>query len=398
MLKKQEKNTYFGNEGLPSMFSSLKDLFFALTPKMNSPLFTSCRNYSPIGYKLTVNLRNTIGLLFYAVVPVAFFKSSQFLMDSSKPKVIHEVVPYLRVYEDGTIERLLGTEVTPAAFDPQTGVVSTDVVVVPETGVSARLYRPKLTPNNQKLPLVVYFHGGAFCISSAADPKYHHCLNTLVATANVIAVSVNYRRAPEHPLPAAYDDSWAVLQWVASHSVGGEGSEAWVRDDVDFERVFLVGDSAGANIAHHLALRIVGSRSAQRMKLVGIGLIHPYFWGEDQIGSEAKDPVRKAMVDKWWQLVCPSGRGNDDPLINPFVDGAPSFKDLGCDKVLVCVAERDILRDRGRLYYETLVKSGWGGTAEMVETEGEDHVFHIFQADSDKARSLVRSVASFINH
>ena len=369
-----------------------------LTPKMNSPLFTSCRNYSPIGYKLTVNLRNTIGLLFYAVVPVAFFKSSQFFMDSSKPKVIHEVVPYLRVYEDGTIERLLGTEVTPAAFDPQTGVVSTDVVVVPETGVSARLYRPKLTPNNQKLPLVVYFHGGAFCISSAADPKYHHCLNTLVATANVIAVSVNYRRAPEHPLPAAYDDSWAVLQWVASHSAGGEGSEAWVRDGVDFERVFLVGDSAGANIAHHLALRIVGSRSAQRMKLVGIVSIHPYFWGEDQIGSEAKDPVRKAMVDKWWQLVCPSGRGNDDPLINPFVDGAPSFKDLGCDKVLVCVAERDILRDRGRLYYETLVKSEWGGTAEIVETEGEDHVFHIFQADSDKARSLVRSVASFINH
>lgn len=211
-------------------------------------------------------------------------------------------------------------------------------------------------------------------------------------------MSVNYRLAPEHPLPAAYDDSWAVLQWVASHSAGGEGSEAWVRDDVDFERVFLVGDSAGANIAHHLALRIVGSRSAQRMKLVGIVSIHPYFWGEDQIGSEAKDPVRKAMVDKWWQLVCPSGRGNDDPLINPFVDGAPSFKDLGCDKVLVCVAERDILRDRGRLYYETLVKSGWGGTAEIVETEGEDHVFHIFQGDSEKARSLVKSVASFINH
>ena len=332
----------------------------------------------------------------------SFLKSSLYfiVMDSSKPKVIDEVFPYLRVYEDGTIERLHGTEVAPAGFDPRTGVSSKDVVVVPETGVSARLYRPNLPPKNKKLPLVVYFHGGGFFISSAGDPKYHHSMNNLVATADVIAVSVNYRLAPEHRLPAAYEDSWAAVQWVASHSAGGGGGEAWVKDEVDFERVFLVGDSAGANIAHHLGLRIVGSGLDQRMNVVGIVSVHPYFWGEEGIGSEAmaKDPVRKAMVDKWWQFVCPSGRGNDDPLINPFVDGGPRFKDLGCDRVLVCVAERDILRDIGRLYYETLVKSGWGGRAEIVETEGEDHVFHIFQVDSDKAQRLLTCVASFINH
>lgn len=318
-------------------------------------------------------------------------------MDSSKPKVIHDVVPFLRVYEDGTVERLFATKIASAGFDPHTGVSSKDVVVVPETGVCARLYRPKLPTNSQKLPLVVYFHGGAFCISSVADPNYHNSLNALVATANVIAVSVDYRLAPEHPLPAAYEDSWAALQWVASHAGGGEGGEVWIRDHVDFERVFMVGDSAGSSISHHLAFRIAESGLAQRMKLIGIGLIHPYFWGEDPIGSEAKDPVRKAMVDKWWQFVCPSEKGSNDPLINPFVDGAPRLRELGCEKVLVCVAERDILRDRGRLYYETLIKSGWGGTAEILETEGEDHVFHIFQTDADNARCLYRRLASFIN-
>ncbi|XP_057975415.1 probable carboxylesterase 2 [Malania oleifera] len=314
-------------------------------------------------------------------------------MDSAKPKVSLEVPPYLRVYKDGTIERLLGNDVVPASVDSQTGVLSKDVVVVPETGVWARLYRPSSSPNPRKLPLLLYFHGGAFCISSASDPLYHRSLNSLVAEANVVAVSVNYRLAPENPLPAAYEDSWAALQWVA----GEVGREAWLREHADFDRVFLVGDSAGGNIAHHLALRVAESDRVGGLSIRGVVLIHPYFWGQEPIGSEVEDPARKAMVDRWWVFVCPSERGNDDPMINPFADGAPNLAGLGCGRVLVCVAERDILRDRGRLYYESLVKSGWGGTAEMVATPGEDHVFYKFDPNCKNALDLFKRLASFIN-
>lgn len=103
------------------------------------------------------------------------------------------------------------------------------------------------------------------------------------------------------------------------------------------------------------------------------------------------------MVDNWWMFVCPSDKGCDDTLINPFTDGAPSVAGLACDKVLVIVAEKDILRDRGRLYYERLVKSDWPGKAEIVEVEGEDHVFHIFDPSSQKAKSLIKRLACFIN-
>lgn len=103
------------------------------------------------------------------------------------------------------------------------------------------------------------------------------------------------------------------------------------------------------------------------------------------------------MVDNWWMFVCPSDKGCDDKLINPFTDGAPSVAGLACDKVLVIVAEKDILRDRGRLYYERLVKSDWPGKAEIVEVEGEDHVFHIFDPSSQKAKSLIKRLACFIN-
>ncbi|GMY28621.1 probable carboxylesterase 2 [Fagus crenata] len=321
-------------------------------------------------------------------------------MNPSKAEVSLEVPPYLRVYKDGTLERLAGTQVAPSGFDPQTKVESKDIVIIPETGVSARLYRliNNSDDDHKKLPLVLYFHGGAFCISSTSDPFYHNSLNALVADANFIVVSVNYRIAPEHPLPAAYEDCWAALNWVASKA---GHDEPWLKDKADFERVFLVGDSAGANIAHHLAIRAMNNSDLlagnNLIKLIGIGLINPYFWGEKPIGLEVTDPVRKSMVDKWWDYVCPSDKGGDDLLINPFVDGAPSLANLACQKVFVIVAEKDILRDRGKFYYEKLVNSEWRGKAEMMEIEGEDHVFHIFDPTCQKAKILIQRLASFIN-
>lgn len=305
-----------------------------------------------------------------------------------------EVPPYLRVHKNGTIERIAGTQVVPPGLDSDTNVVSKDILIIPETGVTARLYRPNSTPEKSKLPLLIYFHGGAFCIASASEPLYHNSLNKLVSEANVVAISVNYRLAPEHPLPTAYEDSWDAIQWISSH---GKDREDWLSEDnVDFWRVFLSGDSAGANIGHYMALKLKDLES--ELKVAGLIMVNPYFWGNEAIGVEISDPERKKMVDKWWGFVCPSEKGNDDPLINPFVEEAPGVEGVGCDKVLVTVAERDILRDRGKLYLKKLVNSGWNGTAEFYETLGEDHVFHIFNPDCDKAKSLVKRIAYFINH
>ncbi|KAF2309863.1 hypothetical protein GH714_005411 [Hevea brasiliensis] len=220
-------------------------------------------------------------------------------------QVSQEICPYLRVFEDGTVERYAGTEVTPAGLDSQTGVLSKDIfITTPQTTLSARLYRPDFTNNNQKLPVLVYYHGGAFCIASPAEPKL----------------------APEHPLPAAYEDSWASLQWVVAHADGG--TEEWLESYTDFRQVFLAGDSAGANITHHLALRMKDSnqQGSNMKKVQGIAIIHPYFWGKDPIGEEGNDSLRKSMVDNWWMFVCPSNKGCDDPYINPFMKEAQVLK------------------------------------------------------------------------
>ncbi|KAJ6679171.1 ARYLACETAMIDE DEACETYLASE [Salix purpurea] len=155
--------------------------------------------------------------------------------------------------------------------------------------------------------------------------------------------------------------------------------------------------AVGANVAHHFALKLKDCELGQQIKIQAIAMIFPYFWGKDPIGVEVTDEARKSMVDNWWLLVCPSEKGCDDPLINPFTDGSPSLESLACKKLLVIVAENDILRDRGRLYYEKLVKSGWQGTAKIMEISGEDHVFHIHNPDCENAKTMFKGLASFIN-
>lgn len=160
-------------------------------------------------------------------------------------KVAHDFSPYFIVYKDGHVERLRGTAITPPGHDPQTGVQSKDILISTEPLISARLYIPKTNPLfPQKLPLLIYFHGGTFVIETAFCPSRHNHINSISAQANVMVISVDYRRAPEHPLPIAYEDSWASLKWVDSH-FEGKGSEEWMNSFADLQRVFLVGDSAG---------------------------------------------------------------------------------------------------------------------------------------------------------
>ncbi|XP_059647764.1 probable carboxylesterase 5 [Cornus florida] len=302
-------------------------------------------------------------------------------MDSSKSEVVHDFHPLFRVYEDGHVERFMDTDTVTPSDDPKTGVQSKDIVISPETNVSVRLFLPKTTHSAHKLPLLIYIHGGAFSIQSPFSSLYHNYLNSLVAEANAIAVSIDYRLAPEHPIPACYDDSWTVMQWVALH-VNGLGPEPWLNDHADFGRAFLAGDSAGANIAHDMAVRAGVDGLGFGLKLVGIVLVHPFFGN--------------GKPDKLWMFICPETSGCDDPRLNPAAN--PSlFSTLGCTKVLVCTAEKDHLRQRGLTYYEALRKSEWCGVVEFMETEGEDHVFHLFNPTCEKAGTLMNRVASFIN-
>lgn len=167
-------------------------------------------------------------------------------MDSTpSSEIVYEIPMLFQVYKDGRVERYRKHDFVPPSDNPITGVRSKDVVIVPENNVTVRLFLPKITQNDQKFPVLVYLHGGGFAIESAFSTYYDSYLHSVAAETNVLAISVEYRLAPEHKIPSCYDDSWAVMKWVAQHANGEQGTEPWLKIHADFSRVFLAGKWAG---------------------------------------------------------------------------------------------------------------------------------------------------------
>jgi acetyl esterase len=104
--------------------------------------------------------------------------------------------------------------------------------------VPLRLYRPAGTSGSERLPVLVYFHGGGWTIG---DLDTHDVLCRQLAQASGAAVvSVDYRLGPEQRFPAAVDDCVAATRWVRAQA------DALA---LDASRLAVGGDSAGGNLA-----------------------------------------------------------------------------------------------------------------------------------------------------
>ncbi|KAM0895087.1 hypothetical protein ACQ4PT_024068 [Festuca glaucescens] len=304
--------------------------------------------------------------------------------------VVFEAPAHFRFYKSGKIERLNRPPILPAGVDEATGVTSKDVVLDADTGLSVRLYLPNLQEKpSAKLPVLVYFHGGSFLIGSAKDTTYHTYVNALAAAAGVIAVSVDYRLAPEHPLPAAYDDSWAALRWAAS------AQDDWIAEHGDQSRLFLSGESAGANIVHDMLMRAAASEDDGSPRVEGAILLHPWFSGNTPI--EGEPPAATMVTGMLWSYACPGAVGGaDDPRMNPLAAGAPALDKLGCVRMLVTAGLSDGLAARNRAYHDAVAGSSWSGNAAWLGSDGEGHVFFLQKPGCENAKQLMDRVVAFI--
>lgn len=310
-------------------------------------------------------------------------------------ELFYDFSPFLRQYKNGHVERLIPTDFVPASHDPSTDITTRDTVIDPNVSLAARLYMPDISnhppDNSKKLPVLIFIHGGGFVIQSAFSSFYHGFISSLVSKARVLAVSVDYRLAPEHPLLAAYNDSYAALKWVLSNCKSGP--DPWLSRYGDFNRVFMAGDSAGGNIAHNAVVRA----GREGIKIEGLVLMHPYFWGKDPVGSETVEPEIRTGAGKSWNYVCAGAFDIDHPYVNP-MGPRQEWEMLGCKRVIVTVAEKDHFRERGKAYVEGLKKSAWCGDTELHVSEGEEHVFFLVKAQSEKAVKEMETVVAFLNH
>lgn len=109
-------------------------------------------------------------------------------------------------------------------------------------------------------------------------------------------VAPDYRLAPEHRLPAAFDDSVEALNWLQTVAGGSSGGDVVV-DCFDFNKVFVTGDSSGGNIAHYLAVRFgPASPDLSPVKIRGYVLMAPFFGGKERTVSEAEGLPEKLLT------------------------------------------------------------------------------------------------------
>jgi acetyl esterase len=163
------------------------------------------------------------------------------------------------------------------SLQPPVDISSEDVYIAGSAGEEearfVRIYNANsmhsMLNNNASAPrdVLVFAYPGAWMMGSVNDLDFQ--CKTVANHTNFVVVSVDYRLAPEHPFPAAFNDVMAALRWV-KHNIHDYGGNA--------DRIFLGGESAGGNLAAAVALRNLDTAHVpeeERVSVVGLLLVYP---------------------------------------------------------------------------------------------------------------------------
>ncbi|MCC7281749.1 MAG: alpha/beta hydrolase [Acetobacteraceae bacterium] len=216
------------------------------------------------------------------------------------------------------------------------------LVTTPGHQVPVRVYQPAGAPG--LLPGVIYLHGGGFMMGDL-DSSDTNAWGLCDGTGSVV-VSVDYRLTPEHPFPAAFDDCYGVLVWLARH-----GAEI----GIDPRRIAIGGDSAGGNLSAAVCL---AARDRGGPAIRAQAIIYPGMCESGTSASyveHADSPSLTAESVMYYNKIYTSGAANAD---NPYAAPTRATDFSNLPPALVHVGELDPIRDDGRLYASQLALAG----------------------------------------
>ncbi|MBB4658629.1 alpha/beta hydrolase fold domain-containing protein [Parvularcula dongshanensis] len=251
-------------------------------------------------------------------------------------------------------------------------VASTRDIEVPgaDGSLNARIYRPEGSQDGEALPVIAYWHGGGWVIADI--DTYDATPRSLANGANAMVVSFDYRQAPENTFPAAHEDAWAAYEWLTQNaaSLGG-----------DPERIALVGESAGGNLAANVAMRARDEGGTQPIYEV---LVYPVAGSDTDTPSYVENqsamPLSKAAMEWFFGYYTPDEADHSDPridLVNADVSGLPP--------TTVITAELDPLRSEGRTLAANLDLAGVETRAQTYP--GVTHEFFGMAAAVEQAQA-----------
>jgi acetyl esterase len=227
---------------------------------------------------------------------------------------------------------------------PQVDRVKEYAVKTPHGEVPVRFYRGAGTADMGALPCHIYYHGGGWVLG---DLDSHDWVCRRIANGAQCAVlSVDYRMAPEHAFPAAYDDSLAAVEWAVANA-------GMLR--IDDKRLSVGGDSAGGNLAAAVA---IGLRDAGKIALKAQILVYPAVdlsMSGDYYGRFTKDLILTDDTMRWFiDLYIPGAADRKDWRASPLL--AKSLK--GLPPTLIVLAGHDPLCAEGEAFAARLKAEG----------------------------------------
>jgi acetyl esterase/lipase len=240
--------------------------------------------------------------------------------------------------------------------------------------VPIRIYTPRGTG---PMPVILYIHGGGWVIANL--DTYDASPRALANGANAIVVSTHYRQAPEHPFPAAHEDTLAAYKWVLANAAKLGG---------DPKRVAVVGESAGGNMAADIA---IAARDQKLQAPVAQVLVYPVAGNDTNTPSYIEKanakPLSKAAMEWFIKYTFKEPKDAQDPRI----DLVHRTDLAGLAPATVIVDQIDPLRSEGRAYADALKAAGVPVT--LQQYDGVTHEFFGMGAVVDKAKQAEQFAA-----
>ncbi|MCL7031921.1 hypothetical protein MKW94_020805 [Papaver nudicaule] len=298
--------------------------------------------------------------------------------------------------DEDTLTRNFPISTIPLSDDDQN---AKDISLNPDRKTSIRIFRPstELSVSN-KLPIIIYFHGGGFILFSTSSTIFHNFCQSIAKHVPALVVSVDHRLAPESRLPAAYDDAVDALNWVKNQALDTLNSEPWLKEYGDFSNCFIMGCSSGANIAYHACLK-ASELDLGPVKISGLILNEPFIGGIERTSSEIRlmnDKILSVPVsDLMWELSLPIGSDRNHPYCNLLHNKDEESLRKKCGfikKCLVIGCDGDSLFDRQVEFVKML--EGKDVKVEALLQQGGYHGMVYF--DSNELEIMLDKVKDFI--
>jgi acetyl esterase len=240
----------------------------------------------------------------------------------------------------------------------------------------ALLIRP--TAASGPLPVMLYYHGGAFALSWAS--MHHLSCQRYALEANCLVVLVDYRLGPKHLFPLGFNDCFDTRQWVIDNAE---------RLQADPSRIVVMGDSAGGAMAAGVAQRALDAGNP----LQGQVLVYPVLDCECKTTSATEFesvPVFTAESNRrMWKMYLGDRRNGAVPDY-----AAPGLRENlhNLPPTYLETAQFDPLRDEGTDYAQRLLSAGV--SVELNSTEGTVHGYELAADNPVVADSMLRRIAA----